>query len=214
MSYAIVHKNKVIIGPMSWSQKYFTSVLKLRHKIDANIPGNVPTELPYIINDVTSIREVTENRSEINTMTQYYYGPIWDLSNDVIVANYEIKDIPLESVKNVIRSKLASERYKKEIAGTKLSLQNSEITIDTSRDGRNIYIQKLLTMNDNETVNWKFSECWLTISKEELKTVAKTCSDYIQESFNWEKTINQQIDSCLTVEELLNLDFMSEKATI
>jgi hypothetical protein len=209
MSYGIVHKNRVVVGPMAWSQKYFTSALKIRHKIDANIPGIEPEILPYVIDNDTKIHRVVENRPELNTMIHYYYGPIWDFSNDIIIANYEVKDISIEVAKDNFRSVLASERYKKEISNTKLTLQNLEITIDTSRERRNVYIQKFLTMNDGEVINWKFSEGWLTVSKEELGIIAKACADYIQDAFNWEKSINEQIDSCLTTEELLNLDFIS-----
>lgn len=209
MMYGIVHKNKVIVGPMNWSQKYFTNVLKIRYKIEANLPGTEPENLPYIIDENTSLHKVVEIKPEINHNLQYYYGPIWDISNDIIVANYEIKEIPVNDVKINIKSILAGERYKKEIEGTTLNLQNTNLTLDTSRESRSIFIQKYMLMSSDETINWKFSECWLTITKLELETVIKKITDHVQSVFDWEKEINDQIDSCLSVEELLNIDFVN-----
>jgi diaminopimelate epimerase len=88
MSFAIVYKNRVIVGPMAWNQKYFTSVLKIRHKIDANIAGVEPEVFPVILDANTSM----ENKPDINLMTHHHYGPLWDLSQDIIVANYEVKE--------------------------------------------------------------------------------------------------------------------------
>lgn len=206
MLYAIVHKNRVIIGPMDWSQKYFTSALKIRHRIDANIPGNPPENLPYEIDSDTRIHLVIENKPSINDLIEYHYGPIWDLSNDVITANYEIRDIDIESARNNFRQIAAAKRYTIEVSGTKISIQNKEITLDTSRDGRNIFIQKFLLMNDTDTVNWKFPEGWLTLTKSELGLIVSEGANHIQNAFNWEQKINLLIDQCQTLDELVNLN--------
>lgn len=206
MKYAIVHKNRVIIGPVNWSQKYFIDILKIRYKIIANIPGINPSEFPYVIDENTKIHQVLENKPEINSMIQYHYGPLWDLSDSIAIANYEVRDTHIETARNNFRSIAADERYKKEIAGTTIVLQGLEVTLDTSRDGRNIFVQKLLLMGDEQTANWKFPEGWLTITKSELSTIVQIGANYIQECFDWEKTINEQIDICNTGEELLSLN--------
>lgn len=209
--YAIVHKNRVILGPVSWSQKYFKTVLKVRHRIDANnIPVNAPSELPLEIDADTKIHAVTEVRPEFNPMVEYLQGPIWDFTNDVIVANYNVLDIPIENARQNFRDLAALERYKKEEAGTTTTLQDTEIFLDTSREGRNIFLQKYLLMGDEDVINWKFPQAWLSITKEELGFVIFVGSSWIQAAFDWEKDINDQINAAETKEQLLAIEIVEE----
>lgn len=202
MLYAIKHKNRVVLGPLAWAQKYFTTVLKVRHKIDANVPGKAPDVMPWVINEDTSIHEVIKNEPPLDTMTQAYHGPFWDTTGDVIVANYEVHNLPIESARNNFRAIAAFERYKKETSNVKVIIQETEVTADTSREGRNIFLQKFLLMSDTDTANWKFPETWLTLTKQELGAVMQAGAAHIQDAFDWEKDINDQIDSAQTAEEL------------
>jgi hypothetical protein len=212
MLYAIKHKNRVVLGPLAWAQKYFTTVLKVRHRIDANVPGKAPEVLPWIINEDTSIHEVVKNEPELDTMTQAYHGPFWDLSGDVIVANYEVHNLQIESARDNFRTIAAFERYKKEISSVRVKIQEIEVTADTSREGRNIFLQKFLLMSDTDTVNWKFPEAWLTLTKQELGTVIQTGASHIQSAFDWEKQINDQIDEAMTAEELYAIEIVEKRA--
>lgn len=202
MLYAIKYKNRVVLGPLSWAQKYFSTVLKVRHGIDTAIPGKAPETMPFVIDENTSIHEVVKNEPKIDTMTQAYHGPFWDVSGDVIVANYEVHGLEIGSARNNFRQIAASERYKKEISNAKVTIQGIEVTCDTSRDGRNIFLQKLTLMGDQDTVNWKFPEGWLTLTKQELESAVQAGTAHIQGAFDWEKQINDQIDAANTSEEL------------
>ena len=208
MSYAIIYKNRVIVGPMDWKQKYLTDVLKIRHRIEANIPGVAPEILPYSIDSDTYIQTVIENKPEIDFMTEYHYGPLWDLTPDVVIANYEVKDIEIPDARNNFRTIAANTRYNKEISGLKLTVQDLEVSIDTSREGRNIFIQKYILMNETETINWKFPEGWLDISKNELKTIVESASNHIQSAFDWEKDINVLIDTAEAKEQLKEIQIV------
>lgn len=205
MAFVIIHKNRVIAGPLPWSQKYFTTVLKIRHKIDSNIPGIEPEVFPYVINEDTVIRKAVENRPELNEMIHYHYGPLWDFSKDTVVANYEVKEVSIETARDNFKTLLAAQRYKKEIVGAKITLREKELSLDTSREGRNVFIQKFLLMSDTETVNWKFPECWFNLTKDELGQIVFAGASHIQSAFDWEKEIAEKIDAAQTIEELLNL---------
>jgi hypothetical protein len=213
MLYAIKHKNRVVCGPLAWAQKYFATVLKVRHRIDATIPGKPPEEIPFIIDEDTSIHEVVKNEPELDTMTQAYHGPFWDVSGDVIVANYEVHDLEIASARNNFRAVAAFERYKKEISNVKVEVQGVEVTCDTSRDGRNIFLQKFTLMGDEDTVNWKFPETWLTLAKAELGSIVQAGASHIQAAFDWEKDINDQIDAAETAEELHAIEIVEKQPT-
>jgi hypothetical protein len=211
MMYVIIHKSRVIVGPLAWAQKYYTDVLKIRHRIQANIPGQAPEQMPYTVDENTKIHEVVENKPNIDPMIQYHYGPLWDTTNDVVVANYEVKELSIESARNNFRHLAAHERYKKEISGTKVTIQDKEVSVETSRGDRDIFVQKYLLMSEQETVNWKFSEGWLTLTKQELGSVVQAGATHIQNSFDWEKNINDQIDAAQTPEELYAIEIEEKK---
>jgi len=212
--YVIIHKGRVVLGPLAWAQKYYADVLKIRHRVQANIPGQAPEQMPYTIDENTKIHEVTENKPNIDPMVQQHYGPLWDTTNDVIVANYEVVELPIESARMNFKYLAAHERYKKEMAGTKVTIQNTEVTIDTKRGDRDIFVQKYLLMGDQETVNWKFPEGWLTLTKEELGAVVQAGATYVQSCFDWEKDINDQIDAAQNAEELYAIEIEEKKEPI
>lgn len=208
--YAVVYKNRVIVGPMDWNRGIFQGSLE-KEKITAALPRVAPDDLPMIINEDAKIMMVEEQRPELNPLAEYYYGPLWDVSGDRAIANYQVNDTPIESARFNFKQQAADERYKKEVAGTTLNIQNTEVTIDTSRDGRNIFVQKYSLMTENETVNWKFPQGWLTLTKSELGSVVAAGAAYIQSTFDWEKTINDQIDAAETKEQLLAIEIIEKQ---
>jgi hypothetical protein len=208
--YAVVYKNRVIVGPMSWNRGIFQGSLE-KEKIQVTLPRVAPQDLPLIINEDAKILEVEENRPQMNPMVEYYYGPLWDVSGTKAVANYEVNDTPIESAKLNFKEQAAAERWKKEVAGTKINIQDTEVTIETDRETRNIFIQKFAIMSDEEVVNWKFPEGWLTLTKTELGQVIGTGAAYIQSCFDWEKNISDEIDAATTKEELLAIEIVEKK---
>jgi hypothetical protein len=208
MLYAVVHKSRVVAGPMAWNQKFFTTVLKLRHRIEANIPGRPPTGMPWVIDDQTSVHEVEEIRPPMDALTEFLQGPTWDFSQPVIVGTYEAVPQPMESARNNFRAIAMEERYRRETGGVKVTIQGRELTADTSREGRHIFIQKFLLMREIDTVNWKFPEGWITLTKAELGAVVQAGASHIQASFDWEKQINSQIDAAQNGAELYAIEIV------
>jgi hypothetical protein len=208
--YAVVYKDRVIVGPMDWNRGIFQGSLE-KEKITATLPRVAPEELPYTVNEDAKIYNVEEVRPEMNPMVEFYYGPLWEITETKVIANYEVVDSPIESARINFKQQAADERYKKEVSGTKLNIQNTEVTIDTSRDGRNIFVQKYALMADGETVNWKFPESWLTLTKTELGQIVAAGATHIQSAFDWEKTINDEIDAATTKEELLAIEIVEKQ---
>lgn len=205
--YAVIYKNRVLVGPMGWNRAIFQGALE-KQKITDGLPRVAPEELPLIINEDARIALVEENRPQINTLVEFYYGPLWDLDGDVAIANYEVHDTPIESAKFNLKGLAAEERWKKEEAGTVINIQEQTVTLDTSREGRNIFLQKYSLMAESDTVNWKFPEGWLTLAKTELGQIVAAGATYIQSCFDWERDINDQIDIANTKEELLAIEIV------
>lgn len=204
--YALVNAETVLSGPRDWNGAFFQDVLNRNGIEDKLIPRETP-ELPFHINETTRIVKVDIKKDEnIDTLVQYHRGPLWEINKDSVTAIYETLEIPLEFAKGNFKTLIAAKRYDKEVSGTKITIKNKEVTLDTSREGRNIFVQKYLLMNDGDTVNWKFPEGWLVLTKAELGTVVSAGENHIQNAFNWEKNLTDQIDAATSIQDLIDLE--------
>jgi hypothetical protein len=200
--YAVIYDNRVLVGPMNWNRGMFQGALE-RKGIQYSLPRTAPDDLPMIIDEHAKIMQVEEIKPELNALVEYYYGPLWDITETKAIANYEIHDTPIESARYNLKQLASQERYKKEILGTTTTIQDNLVTIDTNRGARDIFVQKYLLMAESDTVNWKFPETWLTLTKSDLGLCVQAGNQYVQQCFDWELNISEQIDQAETKEQLL-----------
>ena len=200
--YAVIYDNRVLVGPMNWNRGMFQGALE-RKGIQYPLPRTAPDNLPLTINEHAKIMRVDEIRPQMNPLVEFYYGPLWDITEERAIANYEVHDSPIESMRYNLKQVAAQERYKREVLGTTTTIQDQTVTIDTNRGARDIFVQKYLLMSDTDTVNWKFPEGWLTLTKQDLGTVVQAGAQYIQSCFDWELNIAEQIDLAQTKQDLL-----------
>ena len=205
--YVITHHHdydEVLLGPIEWKPSFIASVLQQ----DLDLP-NKPTVLasqeqniPFNILPGVRVRPAKEVREEINPKIQRHDGPFWTYTDNDATATFTAVDKPLDQVRGELKQLTSAERYRKEVAGVKVAVQDAEVTVDTSRDGRNIFAQKYSLMGEQETVNWKFPEGWLTLSKADLGLIVAAGATHIQSAFDWEMEKNSAIDACTTLQEL------------
>jgi hypothetical protein len=112
------------------------------------------------------------------------------------------ENLPIDWVKGQLKGIVAANRYKKEIEGIKVPVQGDEVSVDTSRDGRQIYFDTYLAMSEQETIGWKFNEKWKTVGKNDLGLIVLSGKNHIQGSFNWEAAKVAEIDAATTLEQL------------
>lgn len=204
--FAIIHNGKVILGPSSWDKGFFSTVLKRKKISHGHIPFKPAEELPYKLNETTEIYPVEVIREPINDYIEYHRGPLWEVKETVAVATYEIVEQDLAFAKANYKNLLAEKRYEKEISGTKVTIHGAEITINTDREYRSILTQKYTLMKEGDTTNWKFLESWITLSRSGLETVLTAIDMHVQECFDWEKQISDQIEEELLVSELVKYE--------
>jgi hypothetical protein len=200
--YVLVHKERVLVGPRDWNRPMFEGALQ-KLKLQALLPRRDPQELPIEIDADTYITNASITIPPHNEKIETYHGPYWNFENkDLAVGTYQIKEKQLPSIRELLRNEAAAERYRREVAGTKTTIQDLEVTLDTSRDGRNIFLQKYVLMADDETVNWKFPEGWLTLTKAELGAAVSAGAAHIQGAFDWEKDKIEEIEAADTAAAL------------
>lgn len=202
MQYLLVENKEIVhLGPIFWRHRFIQSELD-DLEIDFLVPPVEPNA--YIkISDTLEIFPV-ESITQPSYDPQYeqLVGPQWSFTNNVATGTYTTTSKEISVIKSDIKALTASERYNKEVAGTKVTIQGQEVSVDTSRDGRNIFVQKYTMMRDTETVQWKFPECWLTLSKSDLGQVVAAGAIHIESQFVWEQSIANQIDAAVSIDEI------------
>jgi hypothetical protein len=202
MIYVLINNNQVINGPRAWNYRSFESTLEDDLEITTKLPLQKTDNDPIIIDEDTKILPATLIYQDYNPKIQYLNGPFWEFSDTLATGTFVIEPNNIDAVKNDLISKVAANRYAKEISGVKVTIQNTEVTIDTARGNRDIFVQKYLLMSDTDTVQWKFPECWLTLTKSDLGLIVSTGATFVQEQFNWEEGKVVEIKACTTLEEL------------
>jgi hypothetical protein len=200
--YVLVHKERVLVGPRDWNRPMFEGALQ-KLKLETLLPRSEPQLLPIVVNEETYITRATVTIPSHNERTESYHGPYWDLTDtSLAVGTYQIKERPIPSIRELLKNEAATERRRREVSDAKVTIQDTEVTINMSREERNIIVQKYLIMGTAETAEWKFPEGWFILTKNEMGFIVSAWANHIQEAFSWEKAKNDEIDNAQTIEEL------------
>jgi len=207
--YAIVYKNKVIVGPSEWSRAFFTNALK-KIGIEKAILPRTPFDIfPHRFNDDTVIHRVTVIRENFKPRTQYLRGPLFVINEQGVTATYEAVDTEIKFARGNFKDLASRERRKKEESGISVTVQDTKLRISTHKEKREEFANKAALMSDTDSVNWKFNQQWLTLTKAELLDIANAIETHVQSAFDWEKSISDQIDSAETAEELMAIEIVT-----
>lgn len=210
--FVIIHENFVIWGPKPWNKLGFEDVLRTDCDVEYSLPQRNDEQVPFIINENTKILKVVGlPNPESNPKTQRLNGPYWNFYEDRAESYFLVEDLPIYFVKGSLKGIVANNRYVKEIGGIKQTIQGNEVTIDTSRDGRQIFFDTYLSMSDTDTINWKFPEMWISVTKADLGQIVAAGKMHIQTCFDWENTKGVEIDNATTLAALdqINLEYGS-----
>ncbi len=208
--------NFVILGPIEWKPRYISDILYDELDEEIQVTKEDKERVPYEIAPGIKVRKCQTIFEELNTKIHRHEGPFWEYDDENMdiqaTATWKRTDKKLEIVKSEQKTVVAELRWKKENIGIKLTIQETEVWCDTSRDGRDIFLQKYLLMGDEEAIRWKFpQDIWLTLSKSELGYIVQEGALYIQSCFDWESDWASIIDNCSTLEELDDLKYIEEE---
>lgn len=204
MQYILVHNDRVLNGPRDWRRRSFEDTLREECAVEMNLPVEY-TGGTITINSNTKIMPCEFIWPNYNPRIQYPHGPFWDTSGDIALGTFEVRENSIDSIKNALKAEIAATRYAKENSGFTHTVQNTQVFVDTNRDIRNIFVQKLMLMNDAETCTWKFPQGWRTLTKSELAGIVTAGAAFVQGCFDWERDKGLEIDNCTTTAELAAL---------
>ena len=204
--FVIIQNNFVIHGPRDWNKRQFEEVLKDECEVDFTLETRNNDNLPITVSDTVKILPVTNlPEPTFNGRIQRLDGPFWNFTDTTAEMSFVAADLPIEAVKNFFTSIVANARYAKEVAGIKQTVQGTEVSVDTARGSRDIFFQAFLSIGDTETINWKFPETWLELTKSDLGGIVSAGRTHIQTCFNWENTWVGRVGSATTLAQLNTL---------
>jgi hypothetical protein len=204
--YVLAHNGTVINGPRVWNGRSFETTLEEDLEITFKLPIRKEDEEIIEIDENTKIYSAELVYQDYNSLSHYLHGPFWDYSTGKAIGTFQPVENSIELIKGTLKANVASNRWTKEVVGFKKTIQDIEVTIDTSREKRNQFSSKYTIMADDEVVNWKFSDQWIQLSKDNVLEIAKEIDQHIQQQFNWETEKIAEINQCETVDQLLLVD--------
>jgi hypothetical protein len=215
MAYLLIEKlhdgtDFVLLGPMEWRPRFFQSCLRDDLEIDFNVPLSNDTGEAIIVNEIARIIPVTDIgiTGEFNPKIHHLIGPYYNFYDTYAEMYHTVQDKPIEVVREELKSIIASNRYKYEILGININIQDKDISLLTTRADRGLYLQAYQLGTDS--VNWKFGTEFLTLSNIELGTIVQAIILHVQSAFDWEANKIIEIDSMLTLEDLNNASLVSD----
>lgn len=202
--FVIVYQNSVILGPMRWNRfRFENEIFEECDEFSVTLADRNDELSAVVVSDDIKILPVQGTPNpDFNSKIERLQGPFWEFTETAAVSSYVVESLPIDAVKNQLKAVLAGERYRKEVKGTTATVQGTEVTVDTARSSRDVLTQQYLLMGDSDTVQWKFPQGWLTLSKTEVGDVVRAGAAHIQTQFEWEAEMIADIDAATTLEQL------------
>jgi hypothetical protein len=199
--FVIVHNNQVILGPMPWRKLFFENIIMEDCEVEVTLPQK--NDAPYTVNDEIVILPARYTHEDFNPVTQKHNGPFWTITDTEAVGNFVTLDKDLDHVKSELKQLVADKRWIKEVGGIKVTFNGTEYSVDTSRDGRKVYIEQL-QMNST-SYDWKFNEGYVTLTNSDLQSIVSSINQHLQSCFAEERTRIGDIESKTTLQDLQTL---------
>ena len=202
--------NFVHLGPMPWRQRLFQSVITDDLEIDYTLPLSNDTNDAIIINDIARIIPVTDIGviGSYNHKIHRLVGPYYNFFETYAEHYQNVEDKPLDVVKSELKSIISSNRYKYEVMGISITIQNQPVALLTNREDRGLYLQAYQLGKDE--INWKFGSIFLILSNSDLGIIVNAVAEHVQSAFDWEHQKNIEIDSASTLTDLDALSLVSD----
>jgi len=206
--YALIHDSQLLLGPIKFNYRFINADLE-DNEIEERIGPRDYENVPLEINSNTFLLEAVLNQPEYDERSQVLRYTNWELITDNGIQkaqfNHEVVDKSLEQIKGEYKQLLPDIRRRKENQYITVSIDNTEVSILTTRDQRTQFINKLSSLG-TDSVMYKFdNDTWVSVTKTDIEYIVQQIDLKVQEAFDWEYSKIQEIDSCTTKEEVFNV---------
>lgn len=208
MEYLLVKdKQQILLGPMPWKPRYIQSEINdLVESGDKATSFTISqTENGYVnCGDGYEIFPVIMEITEYDPIYQHLAGPYYTFSDNLATGSYVINESDISLVKPALKQSVKEERQRKQLLGTTLNIGGTDVILDTNADELANFVSLLSTIGD-DSVNWKFKEGFITLTKADVQNIVDTIRSHIQSQFDWEKTTCETIDAATELTSLKSL---------
>ena len=206
--YGLIHNDKIQVGPRSWNYAFFAEYLNDNNLDISALPTNEP--IIAIFGDEWKILPVTSiDIPQIDPDFEMNVGPYWTINDNDITGSYTKQDKPISMIKGGLKNNVASNRYAFEVSDLEYTFNDdSKVTLFTSREERDVYINTCMTMTDVETASFKFKGGVFKsgMSKDDVLDLAYAIKGRIKDAFDWEAEKAAEIDACTTIDQLKEVE--------
>lgn len=207
MLYVItdITDNSVILGPVEWNSQLFSSIISKQLELEIPIFDFYKRDLPRTIVNM-EIRACKVSEEQYDPLTQILKGPVWSIDKKTGIKKCEYKAIekPLHVMKSTVKQTVAEERWKRENSDIEIDLNGASVIVSADRDLRKSLFQKSL-IADETSFAWKFKNCTLSINKQDIEFIIKKIDEHVQNQFDWEVSIMNQVRASESVSEIAQI---------
>jgi hypothetical protein len=209
--YALIHDEQLILGPIKYNYVMINYELE-ELEINARLNSNSYIHIPIQFDEKTFLLPAREVYPDYDGRTQKLSSSVWTIEKREeipaeVVFTYSSVDKDLDEIKSEIKMLVAPERWNRENTTITLTIQGVDISVSTSRENRLSLATKLLSSSSSH--NFKFGEnLWLEITQSDLQQIIQSIDNKVQEAFDWELAKLQEIDSCTTINDVLNVEIV------
>lgn len=216
MEIALIHNNSLELGPMGFNVRMINSELE-DLEVEERISPQSYTNLPIHFSDNQTHLLPIEKDIPPYDPKYYYVGNFtWEIikENEVpvkVLLTYPIIDKTIEEVKSIRKEEVSPYRREKENTTITLTLNDTQVEVSTSREERLLLASKLAASPGPH--NFKFKNTWLEITTEQLQTIVSEIDTVVQAAFDWELAKLQEIDACLTIDDVYEVVIREQPET-
>jgi hypothetical protein len=202
--YALVHNNRIEVGPRTWNRSFFLDYLQEENLDFRDLPRN--QQFVSVITDEWKLLPVTEvEYPDLDGIYEQLVGPFWTIHEDHITGLYTKTDSDLNGVKGYLKNTVAANRYSVETGKLEYTFSDGQVVeLYTEREERMIYLNTLQALPDGMTVPFKFKNGIFRtgVTKQELQEIVNLGMMHIASTFEWESNKVLEIENASTKEEL------------
>jgi hypothetical protein len=208
MEIALINNNSMILGPIGFNVRMINSELE-NLELEDRISPQSYTDLPIHFSDglthlIPLEKDIPDHDSKYHNVGNFTWSIIEENNVPIkVLLTYPIINKTLEEVKSLRKQEVAPVRREKENTIITLTINQTEVQVSTSRDERILLSAKLSASPGPH--NFKFDNTWLQITSEQLQNVLTQIDIKVQEAFDWEFTKLQEIDACVTIDDVYDI---------
>lgn len=204
--YALINGQELLLGPIAFNYRMINVELE-ELEVDYRVNSESYQSVPLSITEDIKILPARQEDPEHDSRFEYLTNITHEITETEVIFRHEKADKSLEQIKGEYKTFVKPERKNRENTTITVTINDTPVTVSTSRESRIELMTKLL--GNEGPYNFKFDNgVWLEITKADLEYVISQIDAKVQEAFDWELTKLAEIDACTTKEEVYAVEII------